>query len=162
MILRRALFFSSVWLILSKADPDSWPFAIPSILIATWVSALLAVPNSQIFRPAILLAYTPYFAWKSLVSGVDVMVRVLHPALPIQPGLIYYTLSPGHESARVLLANCVTMLPGTISAQISDDQLVIHTLDKNMPIEATVNKLEKMVTDIFPHRTDPDTELMQQ
>ena len=77
------------------------------------------------------------------------MVRVLNPSLPIHPGLVHYTLTITHDGARVLLANCITMLPGTISAQLKDDHLIVHTLDTTMPVHAIINRLERRIANIF-------------
>ncbi len=149
LVFRRLVFFCSIWLVLSKADLSSWPFALPTILISTWLSLCLGGPEGQRLKPAILLGYLPIFVWKSIASAFDVMVRVLSPSLPIHPGLVHYHLTITHEGARVLLANCITMLPGTISAQLNDDHLVVHTLDKSLPVHAIINHLERKIATIF-------------
>lgn len=149
LIFRRLVFFCSIWFVLSKADLSSWPFAFPTILISTWISLCLVGPEGQLFKPVVLLGYLPLFVWKSIASAFDVMVRVLNPSLPIQPGLVHYHLTLTHEGARVLLANCITMLPGTISAQLNDDHLIIHSLDTSLPVHAIINRLERKIANIF-------------
>ena len=109
----------------------------------------LVGPGGYLLKPVVLLRYLPLFVWKSIASGFDVMVRVLNPRLPIHPGLVHYPLSLTHEGARVLLANCITMLPGTISAQLKDDQLIVHTLDTTLPVHATIDRFERKIATIF-------------
>ena len=106
-------------------------------------------PGGHHLKPLVLLRYLPLFVWKSIASGFDVMVRVLTPSLPIHPGLVHYQLSLSHLGARVLLANCITMLPGTISAQLNDDQLIVHTLDTTLPVHVTINRFERKIAKIF-------------
>lgn len=149
LMFSRLVFFCTIWLVLSKADLNSWPFALPTILIATWSSLRLAGPEGHLLNPVVLLRYLPFFVWKSIASGFDVMVRVLNPSLPIHPGLVHYPLALTHDSARVLLANCITMLPGTISAQLNDDHLLVHTLDTTLPVHAIINRLERKIAGIF-------------
>ena len=36
------------------------------------------------------------------------------------------------ESAKVLLANSITMTPGTITASLDGDEYVVHCLDKSL------------------------------
>jgi multicomponent Na+:H+ antiporter subunit E len=147
---RRLVFFCGIWFILSKADLSSWPFALPTILLSTLISMCLVGPgDDHLLKPVVLLRYLPLFVWKSIASGFDVMVRVLNPRLPIHPGLVRYPLSFTHEGARVLLANCITMLPGTISAQLNDDHLIVHTLDTTLPVHATINRFERKIANIF-------------
>ena len=146
---RRLFFFCGIWFILSKADLSSWPFALPTILISTWISLCLVGPGDHLLKPVVLLRYLPLFVWKSIASGFDVMVRVLNPRLPIHPGLVHYPLTITHEGARVLLANCITLLPGTISARLNDDHLIIHTLDTTLPVHARINRLERKIADMF-------------
>ncbi|MCK4838807.1 MAG: Na+/H+ antiporter subunit E [Desulfobulbaceae bacterium] len=149
LIFRRLVFFCSIWLVLSKADLSSWPFALPTVLISTWISLCLGGPEGHLLKPVVLLRYLPLFVLQSIASAFDVMVRVLNPSLPIHPGLVHYPLSLTHDGAKVLLANCITMLPGTISAQLNDDHLIVHTLDTSLPVHAIINRLERKIANIF-------------
>lgn len=148
-IVVRVIFFAGIWSVLTKGDMQSWPFALPSILLAVWISLLLAVQQEYSLLPSKLVRNLPYFLYKSLVSGVDVMVRILHPRLPIDPGLIEYSLTIPHEAGRVFLANSISLLPGTISARLSDNHLIIHTLDKGVPVLATIKELEVRVDSLY-------------
>jgi multicomponent Na+:H+ antiporter subunit E len=57
---------------------------------------------------------------------MDVAYRVLHPRMPIRPGIVKVKTSLKSDMAKMLLANSITMTPGTITVDIIDDDLYIH------------------------------------
>ena len=67
---------------------------------------------------------------KSLVkSNIEVAKIVLDPGLPINPGIIKLKTSLTDEYDKLLLANAITLTPGTITVELKDDFLYIHVLD---------------------------------
>jgi multicomponent Na+:H+ antiporter subunit E len=72
------------------------------------------------------LIYLVVFLWECIKANFDVAYRVLHPAMPIRPGIVKVKLNLKSELARTLLANSITMTPGTISVDIIDDYLYVH------------------------------------
>jgi multicomponent Na+:H+ antiporter subunit E len=73
-----------------------------------------------------LLIYFFVFLWACLKANLDVAYRVLHPAMPIKPGIVKVKTTLKSEFARTILANSITMTPGTISVDLVDDFLYIH------------------------------------
>jgi len=73
-----------------------------------------------------LFIYLFIFIWECLKANLDVAYRVLHPAMPIRPGIVRVKTELKSEFARMLLANSITMTPGTISVDIIGDYLYIH------------------------------------
>jgi multicomponent Na+:H+ antiporter subunit E len=73
-----------------------------------------------------LLVYFFVFLWACLKANLDVAYRILHPAMPIKPGIVKVKTSLKSEFARTILANSITMTPGTISVDLIDDFLYIH------------------------------------
>jgi multicomponent Na+:H+ antiporter subunit E len=72
------------------------------------------------------LVYLVVFIWECLKANIDVAYRVLHPAMPIRPGIVKVKTTLKSDLAKMLLANSITMTPGTISVDIIDDYLYIH------------------------------------
>jgi len=73
-----------------------------------------------------LFVYFFVFLWACLKANIDVAYRVLHPAMPIKPGIVKVRTELKSDFARALLANSITMTPGTISVDIIGDDLYIH------------------------------------
>lgn len=72
------------------------------------------------------LVYLCVFIWECIKANIDVAYRVLHPAMPIRPGIVKVKTTLKSDLAKMLLANSITMTPGTISVDIIDDCLYIH------------------------------------
>jgi multicomponent Na+:H+ antiporter subunit E len=72
------------------------------------------------------IVYLVIFIWSCIKANFDVAYRVLHPAMPIKPGIVKVKTSLKSDFARTLLANSITMTPGTITVDIVDDYLFVH------------------------------------
>lgn len=73
-----------------------------------------------------LLVYVFIFAWECLKANFDVAYRVLHPAMPIKPGIVRVKLNLESDTGRAFLAMSITMTPGTIAVDIIGDHMYIH------------------------------------
>jgi len=73
-----------------------------------------------------LVVYLLIFTWECIKANFDVAYRVLHPAMPIKPGIVRVKMELKSDFARTMLANSITMTPGTISVDIIGDELFVH------------------------------------
>jgi multicomponent Na+:H+ antiporter subunit E len=73
-----------------------------------------------------LIIYIVIFVWECIKANFDVAYRVLSPKMPIKPGIVKVHSSLKTDIARVILANSITMTPGTITVDIIDSDLYIH------------------------------------
>jgi len=124
----RAVLFALMWWILTDGVMNSWLVGVPMVLFATLVSMALLPPLSWSLTG--IVRFAPYFLWRSLYGGTDVARRALHPRLPISPGMYdhRWRLPPGLP--RVFMANTVSLLPGTLSAELDEQCLRVHVLDQ--------------------------------
>lgn len=72
------------------------------------------------------LIYLFVFTWSCIKANFDVAYRVLHPAMPIKPGIVKVKTTLRSEFAKTLLANSITMTPGTLTVDIVDEYFYIH------------------------------------
>ena len=72
------------------------------------------------------------------ISAWRVAVTVLTPNMQLQPGIFAFPLTVDRDFEITLLANMITLTPGTLSVDVSDDRktLYVHALDCADP-EAT-------------------------
>ena len=145
--LRRLLMFTLLWWVLSGGAADSWIIGVPVIFIAAWLSVSLWGRRYLSFVG--ILRFIPWFLYQSLVGATDVAIRSFKPRMPLHPGLVRQTLRLPPGACRVMLANVVSMLAGTLSANLEDDDLVIHALDQRKDMEAMVRDLEPRIAAIF-------------
>jgi multicomponent Na+:H+ antiporter subunit E len=72
------------------------------------------------------ILYLFVFIWECIKANFDVAYRVLHPGMPIKPGIVKVPLRLRSQFARSMLANSITMTPGTITVDIVGDYLYVH------------------------------------
>jgi len=143
----RAALFTLVWWTLTDGAKSSWLVGVPVVLFATLVSVILLPPFSWSLIGVV--RFIPFFLWRSLCGGIDVARRALHPRLLILPALFDYRwrLPPGLP--RVFMANTVSLLPGTLSAELGEEFLRVHVLDETGAFAEELRVLEKQVADVF-------------
>jgi multicomponent Na+:H+ antiporter subunit E len=71
------------------------------------------------------------FVKELVLSALNVAWLALQPRLVLRPGLIAYPLTVTTDLQITLLANLITLTPGTLSIDVSDDRrtLYIHAID---------------------------------
>ncbi len=73
------------------------------------------------------LVYLPVFFYYVIAANFDVVYRALHPQMPIKPGIVKIKTSLKTESGITALANSITLTPGTLTVDLTDDgYLYIH------------------------------------
>ena len=98
--------------------------------------------------------YVFIFSWECLKANLDVAYRVLHPDLPIQPGIVKVKTNLKTDLARTTLANSITMTPGTITVDIIQDTIYVHwiyvkSVDPGKYAEQVSGRFEKYIARIF-------------
>lgn len=62
-------------------------------------------------------------------SNLDVASRVLSPTLPINPGIVRVKTALKSRIGRLLLANSITLTPGTITVAIEGEDIYVHWIN---------------------------------
>ena len=78
------------------------------------------------------------FVYELILSEVRVAVLVLSPKMDLKPGIFAYPLKVDRDFEITLLANLITLTPGTLSVDVSDDRrtLYVHAIDASDPEQA--------------------------
>lgn len=143
----RISFFIALWWILTAGASSSWSVGAPVVLLATLASLSILPPIRWSWLG--LARFIPFFLWHSLRGGADVAWRVMNPRMPLSPGLVFYRLRLPPGPSRVFMANAINLLPGTLSADLDDDNLCVHTIDATQNHQAELEVLERLVGDLF-------------
>jgi multicomponent Na+:H+ antiporter subunit E len=143
-----------VWLIIAGGDLGSLLLGVPAIAFATWASIRVTpIATNALSLPG-LVRFIGYFLRESLRGGIDVARRTLGPTLRINPGFLEYhcALPPGRP--RVLFANCVSLLPGTLTAELHGETLTLHLLDTGAAVADDLEALERTIGGLFVQRRE--------
>ena len=80
----------------------------------------------QIKRYYYFILYIFVFVYKMLIANVIMAYRILSPSLPIKPGIVRVPIELKSPMGRVILANSITLTPGTLTVEITEKYLYIH------------------------------------
>lgn len=141
--MRRLIYFVLaflVWILIT------WPFAdgrvdmqvvvagaIAAFLVAVLFHEILPKEHHVFLSPVRVfwfLVYVPVFAWYMVKANLDVVYRALHPQMPIRPGIVKIKTNLRTDSAITALANSITLTPGTLTVDLTDDgYLYVHWIN---------------------------------
>ena len=120
-----------VWLILTA--PWNLQEAAAGALIAGLASFLPLFPPNPLgdlkLNPrsiGYLLVYMVVFLKALVLSNLDVAFRVLNPRMPIAPGIVKVKTRLKTPLGRFMLANSITLTPGTITVDMVGEDIYVH------------------------------------
>jgi multicomponent Na+:H+ antiporter subunit E len=93
------------------------------------------------------------FIKELLLSNIAVLKVIIKPKLDIQPGIFALPTELKNDWEITLLANLITLTPGTLVVDISDDNrtLYIHAMDASdvvAAISSIKNTFEKAIMEV--------------
>ncbi|HPP66581.1 MAG TPA: Na+/H+ antiporter subunit E [bacterium] len=154
-----------IWLLLT------WPFTkygfdyeglivgiLAAMLVAILFGDVFTESPHKFFEPKRYLWFIGFvfvFFWEFLHASMDFAYRILHPNLPIRPGIIKIKTELKREFAIAILANCIGFAPGAVTVAIGQDNyLYIHMafIRDTDPEKATgyvVRRFEMILKRIF-------------
>lgn len=80
-----------------------------------------------------------------IFSNIHVAKIVLSKDMKISPQFTNIRTSIKGNNNRVILANSITLTPGTLTAQLDDDTLLVHCLEKEYVEDLSNSKFEKIL-----------------
>ncbi len=159
---RIVVFFLSllIWILITMVC--SIPSLIAGIIIALITSIfagemlIITERKFHLKRVWYTIEYLVKFTWELIKANFHVAYIVIHPLLPIKPGIVKVKTKLKRDSALTMLANSITLTPGTLTVDIDVDNqiLYVHWIDvKFTDIEQTTKdiggRFEKLLEEIF-------------
>ena len=133
-VVMQFLLMLAVWVLLSGGVTGEILTAGVLVSMAiTFMTSSGVSPLAQIrLTPRAILAHLLFFLVflrELILSNLDVARRVLSPSLPINPGIVKVPTRLRTPMGRFVLANAITLTPGTFTVEVRNDALFIHWLD---------------------------------
>ena len=95
------------------------------------------------------ILYVPWLTWVAILSNLHVAYVVLHPKLPVDPTLVEFDTSLGSEQSQVLLAQSITLTPGTVTIDVSNGKLLVHCLSAKSRQGLVEGDIQRKVANVF-------------
>jgi multicomponent Na+:H+ antiporter subunit E len=149
------------WLLLSgRTDPLFVTMGLVSALIVTWFGAplLAEVLGTPEETPRVdLLRLALYLGWlltRIPPAAVDVAIGILIPSRRPSPGVVRFRTGLHSPAARTLLANSITLVPGTMTLSVDGGEFVVHALTPRATRDLSTGEVQRRIARIF--RIEPD------
>lgn len=152
------LILFGLWLLLGGTAPDEiMTGAVVAVLVSLVflsridvLASLRLTPKSLAYIPAFLVV----FIMELVKSTYDVARRVVSPSLPINPGIVKVRTKLKSPWGRIMLANSITLTPGTMTVETDGEDFYIHWIDiQSDDVESAtqqiVSKFERYLEVIF-------------
>jgi len=141
--MRRLIYFVLafiIWVLLTWPFVEGrvdWQVVIAGLIASAVVAVLFHEILPKEYRVFIspvrvfwVLLYLPVFFYYVMKANLDVVYRALHPKMPIKPGIVKIKTILKTESGITALANSITLTPGTLTVDLTDDgYLYIHWIN---------------------------------
>lgn len=134
----------------------------PSNLLAGFVIGYLMLALTQralgsrgyATKVFVVIKFALFFGWELIKSNVRVAYEVITPGNHMKPGIVGVPLTVTHDYQIILLANMITLTPGTLSIDVSNDKrtLYIHSMyvEDVEEFRASIkNGFEKRILELF-------------
>jgi len=92
-----------------------------------------------------IFAYWLWLAREIVKSNIDVARRVLSPSLPISPTLVRLKASQKSELCQAIYANSITLTPGTVTIELKDGSLMVHSLSEDAAVDLLEGEMDARV-----------------
>lgn len=135
-----------VWMLLNNsADPGHMVLGALLAIFIPWFTAGFWPEKVQIRRPWLLIRFIAVVLYQILVANVVVARMILLPQNRLRPGFLLVPLELESSIAIGLLANTISLTPGTVSCDLTEDgkSLLIHALHID-DAQQTVNEIKQM------------------
>ena len=127
-----ALFL--LWIVLTSTV--FWQEVLTGLIFSIIVAALTystfnekGMWNLSPRRIVYAMGYIPFFLWEVVKANFDVAYRVVHPDMPIKPGIVEIRTEMKSDIGKLGLANSITLTPGTLTMDVDGDRMFIHWIE---------------------------------
>lgn len=127
-----------------------WWLGVPVAMFCAWLAVQLKPeqPLNKIKYAAVPLFFG-HFCYRSLLAGIDVARRTLHPRLQLNPGIIDYPLDLPKGKPRIFFATVVSLLPGTLATELTETGIKLHVLDTHSDVAKDCDRTVKVLQKLF-------------
>ncbi len=153
------LFLILIWLALvsSLGYQELLTGILITLILALFLNEYylkLGLPPLSLRRFAFFIIYLAVLFKEIIKANFDVAYRIIHPRMPIKPGIVVIKTGLKSDIAKMILANSITLTPGTFTLDILGDRLLIHWInvrseDMDESTKIIGGKFEKYLRVIF-------------
>lgn len=116
-----------MWVFLTGSyEVSSFSFGFLIGFIIMWIIGSHKGSNKYVKILPRIVGFIFYFIYEVIVANIQVAYEVMTPNLYVKPGIIKIPLDVETNTEISILANLITLTPGTLSIDVSDDKKVLY------------------------------------
>ncbi len=149
------------WQLLSwRLDPLFIAIGVVSSVAVTWFAAQLldGVIGPADATPRVSLWHlTTFLAWLLLQippAGLVIARVVIDQRRPPRPGVVRFRTGLQSPAARTLLANAITLVPGTMTLNLDGDELTVHAFTPDAMLDLVTTETQRRIAKAFREPVD--------
>jgi len=128
------VFLILIWLCLTSTlgYQELFTGILVSLVLAIFLNKYylkLGFPPLTLRRFVYFIFYIIILFKEIVMANLDIAYRVIHPKMPIKPGVVVIKTGLKQDIAKLILANSITLTPGTFTLDILGDNLLIHWIN---------------------------------
>jgi multicomponent Na+:H+ antiporter subunit E len=139
----------AAWLLWSGIyKPLLLGLGLVSCLLTIYVKHRMEYFETEVFALRFgrrLFGYWLWLAKEVIKSSLDVARIVLSPSLPISPQVVKVKASCSHPVDQVILANSITLTPGTLALDVYKGEIIVHALTEAGAEELRQGEMDRRV-----------------
>ncbi|MCK4644115.1 Na+/H+ antiporter subunit E [bacterium] len=136
-----------------------WPIDAGKLILGAGIALITAIPISMLFKTGMgalnpmkllwIILYIPFFLYKLLMANIQIAMVVLSPKINIKPAILKAKTDLKNDTAKLWLANSITLTPGTLTVDVKGDEIFVHCVNpgdkKNWLKEKVLMPFEKFL-----------------
>lgn len=126
---------------------------VASIALVVWIARRMDLADFEVspvhFTPK-LLAYWLWLSVEIVKSTLDVTRRVLRGRTALHPAYEDVAIDQGTAMSETILANSITLTPGTLAVDVKDDLIRVHTVHKDLLVSLREGGMARRVKALAP------------
>lgn len=151
--MKRSLSFAALlaalwWLLSGQTAPLLLAFGAASVLGTVWLARRMQIVDDEshpVHLSAGLVRYWVYLIREIVASNVDVVRAILAPRLALEPHFLTVRTRQTTDLGKVILANSITLTPGTVTVDLQGDELLVHALTRSSGQAVEEGRLDRRV-----------------
>ncbi len=146
----------AMWAMLTGAEPSSWIFGGPAIVLALAAVAVLPAAGIPAPRWGALTRLLGFFLVETVRGAFDVGLRALAREPAVDARVVHCRVGLKTPTARLILVHGISLIPGTLTARVAGDRFTVHVLDDGLPWREGIAALESRIAAAFEATPTPD------
>ena len=140
------------WLLLSgHFEPLLLGLGLASVALTMFLAQRMDVIDHESYPLHLSTRFPAFFAYlfkEILLANIDVVKRIMaFRGASISPQLIKIPLPQKTDLGRVIYANAITLTPGTVSVELTSNEITVHALSREAAEDLSSGAMAKMIPD---------------